>query len=31
VTDRDAETGRLTEVVDQVRLGGIRDITFSTN
>jgi biopolymer transport protein ExbD len=31
VTDQHAETGLLTEVVDQVRLGGIRDITLTTN
>jgi biopolymer transport protein ExbD len=30
VTDKDAETGVLTQVVDQVHLGGIYNITFST-
>ena len=31
IADRDAETGVLTQVVDQVHLGGIYNITFSTN
>jgi biopolymer transport protein ExbD len=31
VTDKNAETGILTQVVDQVHLGGIYNITFSTN
>jgi biopolymer transport protein ExbD len=31
VADRNAETGTLTQVVDQVRLGGTYNITFSTN
>jgi biopolymer transport protein ExbD len=30
ITDKDAETGVLTQVVDQVHLGGIYNITFST-
>jgi biopolymer transport protein ExbD len=31
VTDRNAETGVLTQVVDQIHLGGIYNITFTTN
>ena len=31
VADKNAETGILTQVVDQVHLGGIYNITFSTN
>jgi biopolymer transport protein ExbD len=31
VADRAAETGTLVQVVDQVRLGGTKDITFATN
>ena len=31
VADKDAETGVLTQVVDQVHLGGIYNITVSTN
>jgi biopolymer transport protein ExbD len=30
IADNDAETGLLVEVVDQIRLGGISNITFST-
>jgi biopolymer transport protein ExbD len=30
MTDKDAETGVLTQVVDQVHMGGIYNITFST-
>jgi biopolymer transport protein ExbD len=31
MADKNAETGILTQVVDQVHLGGIYNITFSTN
>jgi biopolymer transport protein ExbD len=31
LTDKDAQTGILMAVVDQVRLGGISNITFSTS
>jgi biopolymer transport protein ExbD len=31
VTDKNAETGILTQVVDEVHLGGIYNITFTTN
>lgn len=31
VTDKNAETGVLTQVIDQVHMGGIYNITFSTN
>ena len=31
IADREAETGIVVQVIDQVRLGGIQNITFSTN
>jgi biopolymer transport protein ExbD len=31
IADREAETGTVVQVVDQVHLGGIYNITFSTN
>ena len=30
IADKDAQTGLLVQVVDQIRLGGISNITFST-
>ena len=31
IADREAETGLVVQVIDQIRLGGIQNITFSTN
>jgi biopolymer transport protein ExbD len=31
IADREAETGVVVQVADQIRLGGIQNITFSTN
>ncbi len=31
IADREAQTGIVVQVADQVRLGGIQNITFSTN
>jgi biopolymer transport protein ExbD len=30
IADREAETGRLTEVMDQVKLGGVSDVAIAT-
>ena len=31
IADREAATGLVVQVIDQIRLGGIQNITFSTN
>ena len=30
IADRDAETGTLTKVMDQVKLGGVKDVSIAT-
>ncbi len=30
IADRDAQTGALTKVMDQVKLGGVKDVSIAT-